>query len=193
MMTRSYGKLLECIIPCLAFIIKIIKQLLKTFYRKSKRAISMFSSMVMNIFKTMDTFTKTRLFLQNHISMGLIAQTAQNGSTNQKIAQNKDIQNPFKGKKFISLLLGHLESTPTIFVIQISIQLKELFFMVKINIMGLVLSLWRINLWKFKLKELKIIIQVQIHIADQKMIFQEFQKLTLIFRIIEKLFMTYMR
>jgi hypothetical protein len=78
-------------------------------------------------------------------------------------------------------------------VIQISIQPKGLFFMVKINIMGLVLSLWRINLWKFKLKELKIIIQVQIHIADQKMIFQEFQKLTLIFRIIEKLFMTYMR
>jgi len=73
--------------------------------------------------------------------MGLIAQTAQNGSTNQKIAQNKDIQNPFKGKKFISLLLGHLESTPTIFVIQISIQPKGLFFMVKINIMGLVLSL----------------------------------------------------
>ena len=141
MMTRSYGKLLECIIPCSVFIIKIIKQLLKTFYRKSKRAISMFSSMVMNIFKTMDTFTKTRLFLQNHISMGLIVQTAQNGSTNQKIAQNKDIQNPFKGKKFISLLLGHLESTPTIFVIQISIQPKGLFFMVKINIMGLVLSL----------------------------------------------------
>jgi hypothetical protein len=78
-------------------------------------------------------------------------------------------------------------------VIQISIQPKGLFFMVKINIMGLVLSLWRINLWKFKLKELKIIIQVQIHIADQKMIFQAFQKLTLIFRIIEKLFMTYMR
>ena len=141
MMTRLYGKLLECIIPCSVFIIKIIKQLLKTFYRKSKRAISMFSSMVMNIFKTMDTFTKTRLFLQNHISMGLIVQTAQNGSTNQKIAQNKDIQNPFKGKKFISLLLGHLESTPTIFVIQISIQPKGLFFMVKINIMGLVLSL----------------------------------------------------
>jgi len=73
--------------------------------------------------------------------MGLIAQTAQNGSTNQKIAPNKDIHNPFKGKKFISLLLGHLESTPTIFVIQISIQPKGLFFMVKINIMGLVLSL----------------------------------------------------
>jgi hypothetical protein len=94
--------------------------------------------MDMNIFKTTDTFTKIKLFLQNLILMELIAQIAQNGSIHQKKAMNKDIQNQFKEIKFISLLLELLENTPTIFVIQILIQPRELFFTEKMSIMGLV-------------------------------------------------------
>ncbi len=153
----------------------------------------MFSLMDTNIFKTTDTFTKIKLFLQSLLLMELIAQIVQNGLINHRLTKNKDILNQFKEKKYISLLLAHLESTLTIFVTQISIQLKELFFTEKTNTMDLVLLLWRINLWKFKLKASKIIIQAQILIADQKEIFQEFLNLFLTFRIIEKLFMIYMK
>lgn len=98
----------------------------------------MFSLMDMNIFKTTDTFTKIKLFLQNLILMDLIAQIVQNGSIHQKKALNKDIKNQFKERKFISLLSELLENTPTIFVTQILIQHRELFFTEKMSIMGLV-------------------------------------------------------
>ena len=98
----------------------------------------MFSLMDMNIFKTTDTFTKIKLFLQNLILMDLIAQIVQNGSIHQKKTLNKDIQNQFKERKFISLLSELLENTPTIFVTQILIQHRELFFTEKMSIMGLV-------------------------------------------------------
>ena len=101
----------------------------------------MFSLMDTNIFKTTDTFTKIKLFLQSLLLMELIAQIVQNGLINHRLTKNKDILNQFKEKKYISLLLAHLESTLTIFVTQISIQLNEIFFTEKTNTMDLVLLL----------------------------------------------------
>ena len=74
----------------------------------------------------------------------------------------KGIRNQFKETEFISLHLEPRGSILMICVTQISIQLKALFYMGKINTMDLDWSQLQIRCSKCKSKELKIITPVQI-------------------------------
>jgi hypothetical protein len=98
----------------------------------------MFTSMVMNIFKIMVMSLKMRFLLQNNSLMELTVLIVLNGSIKLKMETSiKDYQNLNKVKKFINLLLEHLENILMIFVIQTLIRLKEHFCMEKMCIMDL--------------------------------------------------------